>query len=169
MAWTFIWLMLQFIPIGGMLWIVWWAIHKTDEQPTVSSDEDGGSKTRVHSNPHPRAPRPHAPRTTRRGPHGGRSNRSADTPKKRVPSQRALSSGMVVIDGLSDCEAAEKVEGALRLLPEIEYRGSAAGRAGRQQTPRAASDPSRHDAHTACSSHIGGLCRTVFSARASAE
>jgi hypothetical protein len=36
-------------------------------------------------------------------------------------------SGIVVIDGLSDCEAAEKVEGALRLLPEIEYRGSAAG------------------------------------------
>ena len=36
-------------------------------------------------------------------------------------------SGMVVIDGLSDCEAAEKVEGALRMLPEIEYRGSAAG------------------------------------------
>ena len=36
-------------------------------------------------------------------------------------------SGIVVIDGLSDCEAAEKVEGALRMLPEIEYRGSAAG------------------------------------------
>jgi hypothetical protein len=36
-------------------------------------------------------------------------------------------SGMVVIDGLSDSEAAEKVEGALRMLPEIEYRGSAAG------------------------------------------
>jgi hypothetical protein len=37
-------------------------------------------------------------------------------------------SGMVVIDRLSDSEAAENVEGALRTLPEIEYRrGSAAG------------------------------------------
>ena len=72
MTWTFIWLMLLLkIPIGGLLWIVWWAIHKTDEEPTVSGDEDGGSRTRVHSNPHPRAPRPHAPRTTRRGPHPG--------------------------------------------------------------------------------------------------
>ena len=34
MGWTFIWLMLLLkIPIGGLLWIVWWAIHKTDEEP----------------------------------------------------------------------------------------------------------------------------------------
>jgi hypothetical protein len=72
MPWTFIWLMLLFkIPIGGMLWIVWWAIHKTDEEPAVSGDEDGGSKIRPHPNPHPRAPRPLSPRTRRRGPHAG--------------------------------------------------------------------------------------------------
>ena len=42
MTWTFIWLMLLLkIPIGGMLWIVWWAIHKTDEEPAVEGDEDG--------------------------------------------------------------------------------------------------------------------------------
>jgi hypothetical protein len=67
MTWTFIWLMLLLkIPIGGMLWIVWWAIHKTDEQPVVGGDEDGGSKVRVPA--HPRTPRPRAPR---RGPHAG--------------------------------------------------------------------------------------------------
>jgi hypothetical protein len=70
MTWTFIWLMLLLkIPIGGMLWIVWWAIHKTDEQPVAGSDEDGGSKIRLEA--HPRAPRPRGPRTTRRGPHAG--------------------------------------------------------------------------------------------------
>jgi hypothetical protein len=72
MTWTFIWLMLLLkIPIGGMLWIVWWAIHKTDEQPVVGSDEDGGSKIRLHPHRHPRAPRPRAPRPRRRGPHAG--------------------------------------------------------------------------------------------------
>jgi hypothetical protein len=70
MTWTFIWLMLLLkIPIGGMLWIVWWAIHKTDEEPAVDGDEDGGSKLRLR--PHPRSPRPHSPRTARRGPHPG--------------------------------------------------------------------------------------------------
>ena len=70
MTWTFIWLMLLLkIPIGGMLWIVWWAIHKTDEQPVVGGDEDGGSKIRGPA--HPRAPRPHRPPSLRRGPHAG--------------------------------------------------------------------------------------------------
>jgi hypothetical protein len=70
MTWTFIWLMLLLkIPIGGMLWIVWWAIHKTDEEPAVESDEDGGSKLRRC--PHPRSPRPHSPLAARRGPHPG--------------------------------------------------------------------------------------------------
>ena len=36
-------------------------------------------------------------------------------------------SGIVVIDGLSDSEAAETVDGALRTLPEIEYRRGSAG------------------------------------------
>jgi hypothetical protein len=72
MTWTFIWLMLLLkIPIGGMLWIVWWAIHKTDEEPAVEGDEDGGSKLRLRPRPHPRSPRPHSPLTARRGPHPG--------------------------------------------------------------------------------------------------
>jgi hypothetical protein len=69
MTWTFIWLMLLLkIPIGGMLWIVWWAIHKTDEEPVGATDEDGGSKVRGDRYHHPRAPRPRRPR---RGPHTG--------------------------------------------------------------------------------------------------
>jgi hypothetical protein len=80
MTWTFIWLMLLLkIPIGGMLWIVWWAIHKTDERPVVGGDEDGGSKIRGAS--HPRAPRPHRPYAPRRGPHVGA--RPAAPPRTR--------------------------------------------------------------------------------------
>ena len=72
MTWTFIWLMLLLkIPIGGMLWIVWWAIHKTDEQPTVGRKDDGGSKVHLISRHHPRAPRPPSPLRPRRGPHAG--------------------------------------------------------------------------------------------------
>jgi hypothetical protein len=49
MTWTFIWLMLLLkIPIAGILWIVWWAIHKTDEEPAVDGDGGGGSKLRLH-------------------------------------------------------------------------------------------------------------------------
>ena len=69
MGWTFIWLMLFLkIPIGGLLWLVWWAIHKTDEEPVSATDEDGGSKVRRDRHHHPRAPRPQRPR---RGPHTG--------------------------------------------------------------------------------------------------
>jgi hypothetical protein len=58
---TFIYLMFVLkIPIIALLWIVWWAIHQTDEPEPVDQD-DGGTKT-----PHPRDPLPHAPR---RGPH----------------------------------------------------------------------------------------------------
>ena len=39
MTWTFIWLMLLLkIPIGGMLWIVWWAIKKADEEPVAEGE-----------------------------------------------------------------------------------------------------------------------------------
>ncbi len=51
------------IPIVGLLWIVWWAVHETDEEVPVTSDDDGG----LRRGPHPHRPRPHAPR---RGPHG---------------------------------------------------------------------------------------------------
>jgi hypothetical protein len=66
MTWTFLWLMfLLKIPIGGLLWLVWWAIHKTDE-PVTEQGEDGGSKVLPHR--HRRPPRPRRPR---RGPHAG--------------------------------------------------------------------------------------------------
>jgi hypothetical protein len=53
------------IPIGGLLWIVWWAIHQTDEQTTGGGD--GGSKI---LGPHARLPRPPGPRPRpRRGAH----------------------------------------------------------------------------------------------------
>jgi hypothetical protein len=72
MTWTFIWLMLLLkIPIGGMLWIVWWAIHKTDEEPANSSDDDGGGKRRLQTHRHPHAPRGRGPLAPRRGPHAG--------------------------------------------------------------------------------------------------
>jgi hypothetical protein len=36
MTWTFIWLMLLLkIPIAGILWIVWWAIHQNDDEPVA--------------------------------------------------------------------------------------------------------------------------------------
>jgi hypothetical protein len=61
-TWTFIWLMfLLKIPIGGLLWIVWWAIHQTDGQ--AADGGDGGTKVHAHRTPLPRPPRP------RRGTH----------------------------------------------------------------------------------------------------
>jgi hypothetical protein len=60
---TFIYLMFVLkIPIIGLLWIVWWAIHQTPEEEPAAQD-DGGTK----APPHPRGPLPHTPR---RGPHG---------------------------------------------------------------------------------------------------
>jgi hypothetical protein len=59
---TFIYMMLVLkLPIGALLWIVWWAIRATPE--VESSDEDGG----LHQWPHGPRP-PHTPRP-RRGPH----------------------------------------------------------------------------------------------------
>jgi hypothetical protein len=68
MTWTFIWLMfLLKIPIAGLLWLVWWAIHKADEEPIVR-DDDGGTKVDLGRQLHRRPPRPPRPR---RGPHCG--------------------------------------------------------------------------------------------------
>lgn len=64
MSWTFLYLMLFLkLPIAGLLWLVWWAIHQETEEP-AGSEDDGGTKLRPH---HPRRP---FPRTPRRGPHG---------------------------------------------------------------------------------------------------
>jgi hypothetical protein len=69
MTWTFIWLMVLLkIPIVGLLWLVWWAIHKADEGSIGASDDDGGSKVDPRRQFHPRSPRPPRPR---RGPHAG--------------------------------------------------------------------------------------------------
>jgi len=64
MGWGFVWLMLVLkIPIAMLLYIVWWAIKQTDEEPASGSSDDGGSKVPAH--PHGPFPRP-----PRRGPHG---------------------------------------------------------------------------------------------------
>jgi hypothetical protein len=64
MTWGFLWLMLALkIPIGGMLYIVWWAVHQVDEPETAAPGPgEGGSKR-------PRHPRGPLPRTPRRGAH----------------------------------------------------------------------------------------------------
>jgi hypothetical protein len=65
MTWGFIWLMVLLkIPIGMLLWLVWWAIKQTPEEAEQNPvRDDGGTKVR-----HPRRPFPRHPRT--RGPHG---------------------------------------------------------------------------------------------------
>jgi hypothetical protein len=71
MSATFIFLMVVLkVPIAGLLYIVWWAIH-AEPEPDVATDEDGGTKQ--PRDPRPRQPRPHPrpalPRSPRRGPH----------------------------------------------------------------------------------------------------
>jgi len=64
MNWTFVYLMFILkIPIVGLLWLVWWAIHQEPEEVPVT-DDDGGAKLGPHH------PRPRLPRSPRRGPHG---------------------------------------------------------------------------------------------------
>ena len=60
-TWGFLWLMFALkIPIVGLLWIVWWAVHAEPETEEEPKGGDGGTK-------HPRQPFPRRPR---RGPHG---------------------------------------------------------------------------------------------------
>jgi hypothetical protein len=63
-TWGLIWLMLALkIPLAGLIYIVWWAIHQEPDEAT-SGEDDGG----IRRNPrHPRKPFPRHPR---RGPHG---------------------------------------------------------------------------------------------------
>jgi hypothetical protein len=63
-TWAFIWLMFVLkIPIIGLGWIVWKAIHAEPvDADDAAVDSDGGGGT---SHPTPRRPRP-----PRRGPHG---------------------------------------------------------------------------------------------------
>ncbi|QEC47157.1 hypothetical protein FSW04_05835 [Baekduia soli] len=65
MTWGFLWLMLALkIPVGALLYLVWWAIHQDVEPDDGDSGGDGGSKVP----PDHRGGRDRFPR--RRGPHG---------------------------------------------------------------------------------------------------
>jgi hypothetical protein len=82
MEWGFIWLMLVLkIPLVGLFWIVWWAIHAVNE-PGDAHDEQGGQGEL----PKAPSPRPQAPPRTR-GPHGEPA--PSAPPRIRVPGVRA--------------------------------------------------------------------------------
>lgn len=67
-GWTFVYLMLILkLPIIGLLYLVWWAIHQSDDE--VDDSREGGGGTMVRQ-PQDRHPRPRLPRHPRRGPHG---------------------------------------------------------------------------------------------------
>ncbi|MEA2155349.1 MAG: hypothetical protein QOE11_1489 [Solirubrobacteraceae bacterium] len=67
---TFIFLMFALkIPICGLLYIVWWAIH-AEPEPEPVTDEGGGTKKPRDPRPRHPHPRPGLPRPTRRDPHG---------------------------------------------------------------------------------------------------
>ena len=58
------------LPIAGLLYIVWWAVHQTPETAAGGGgDGDGGSRLREPHRPVPH-PRPPLPRLPRRGSHG---------------------------------------------------------------------------------------------------
>jgi len=87
MSATFIFLMLCLkLPIAGLFYIVWWAVHATPE-PEATSGDDGGTKRPLSPPPRPRHPRPALPRNPRRGPHG--APRIAPPPRVRTVVARA--------------------------------------------------------------------------------
>ena len=68
MTWGFLWLMLALkIPIGGLLYIVWWAVHQTDEPETPPITTTAAASGRCTRTARCRAAAP-GPRTTRRSP-----------------------------------------------------------------------------------------------------
>jgi hypothetical protein len=70
MSTTFIFLMVALkVPIFGLLYIVWWAIH-AEPEPDVATDDDGGTKQPQGPRPRHPHPRPALPRPPRRDPHG---------------------------------------------------------------------------------------------------
>jgi hypothetical protein len=63
MEWTMFFMFVALkVPLLALCWLVWWAIHQTDD-PIDDSSGEGGSRRR----PHRPGPLPRAPR---RGPHG---------------------------------------------------------------------------------------------------
>jgi hypothetical protein len=70
MAWGFVWLMLVLkIPIGMLLYIVWWAVKQETDPETEGSSDDGGTKVRPRP-PHRPGGRGRDRFPRRRGPHG---------------------------------------------------------------------------------------------------
>ncbi|MBS1869573.1 MAG: hypothetical protein JSS99_07915 [Actinobacteria bacterium] len=82
MEWTgFLFLMLALkIPLGALLYLVWWAIRQTPEDEQLPQGGDGGSRVRE-----PRSPR--FPQHPRRGPHG--DPEPAAPPRVRTTAARA--------------------------------------------------------------------------------
>ena len=79
------------IPIGGMLWIVWWAIHKTDEEPVARrrrGRRQQGRRARSRLHPRPPRPRPPAPRPARRRAAAGAAARRAAS--SRAPARSSI-------------------------------------------------------------------------------
>ena len=73
MGWGFVWLMVVLkIPIGLLLWLVWWAVRQVpDDAAGEAPGRDGGSKVPQADDPRPRHPHPPLSRRPRpRGPHG---------------------------------------------------------------------------------------------------
>lgn len=54
------------VPLGMLLYIVWWAIRQTPDEESLPQSDDGGS--RAGDPKRPRRPFPRQPRS--RGPHG---------------------------------------------------------------------------------------------------
>lgn len=89
MDWTFVYLMFFLkIPIIGLLWIVWWAIHNVDEEAATDDpegdDDGGGGLGRAE---HPRGPKP---RPARRGPHPGPPALPPARSRTPVPAKRRV-------------------------------------------------------------------------------
>lgn len=60
----FLWIMLVMkIPLGLLLWLVWWSVKQVPEPVDEDRGDDGGSKRPVE-------PRSGRPRRRPRGPHG---------------------------------------------------------------------------------------------------
>jgi hypothetical protein len=80
MVWAFIFLFVALkIPLGMLLYIVWWAVHEVPEEAEEErrDDDDGGGGGG--------RPRPRRPRPPRRGPHRGAAPHAP--PRVRVRSR----------------------------------------------------------------------------------
>lgn len=82
MGWAMLYLFVFLkLPIVALCWIVWWAVHQTDDTEDVR--DDGGSKLPRRPHPRPRKPRP-----PRRG--GPACGTRACAPRPRIRSVTAV-------------------------------------------------------------------------------